>query len=131
VKFEVFQSSANHTRFHGAEIVDLNNKLLSGLAQEYHETFLRTFRAQAHCFYSFVTTVVRETSAVVSLLYDSSLQRTTTCLQQWSSRLHWLGTCASSFPHSCTHTETCFNTFKQVSTRITVRNKAELLFSSR
>jgi hypothetical protein len=37
-------------------------------------------------------------------------------------------TCASSFPHSCTHTETCFNTFKRFSTRITVRNKAELLF---
>jgi hypothetical protein len=34
-------------------------------------------------------------------------------------------------PHSNTHTETCFNTFKQVSTRITLRNKAELLFSSR
>jgi hypothetical protein len=48
-------------------------------------------------------------------------------LQKWSSRLHWLGTSASS----CTHTETCFNTFKQVSTRITVRNKVELLFSSR
>jgi hypothetical protein len=30
-------------------------------------------------------------------------------LQKWSSRLHWLDTWASSFPHSCTHTETRFN----------------------
>jgi hypothetical protein len=30
---------------------------------------------------------------------------------------------------SCTHTETCFNAFKKVSTPITVRNKTELHFS--
>jgi hypothetical protein len=126
VKFKVFHSSANHARFHGAEIVDLNCKSLAGLEQEYHETSLRTFRTYAHSFYSFATKTVRETRAVVSLVYDSLLQRTTTYLQQCCSRLHWLGTCASSFPYSCTYKETCFNTFKQVSTRITVRNKAEL-----
>jgi hypothetical protein len=48
-----------------AEIVDLNFKLLAGLEQEYHETFLRTFRAHAPCFYSFATKIVRETCAVV------------------------------------------------------------------
>jgi hypothetical protein len=126
--FEIFHSSANHARFHGAKIVDLNCKLLAGLAQEYRETSLRTFRAHVHCFYSFATKTVKETLAVVSLVYDSLLQRTTTYLQQWSWGLHWLGKHASSFPHSCTHTETCFNTFNQVSTRTTVRNKAELLF---
>jgi hypothetical protein len=40
LKFKVFHSSANQARFHGAEITDLNCKLLAGLAQEYHKTFL-------------------------------------------------------------------------------------------
>jgi hypothetical protein len=73
-----------------AQTVDLNCKLLAGLAQEHHETFLRTFRAHAHCFYSFTSKIVRDSRAVVSLVYDSLLQRTTTYLQQWISRLHWL-----------------------------------------
>jgi hypothetical protein len=78
VKFEVLHSSENHARFHGAEIVDVNCKLLAGLAQEYHETFLQTFRAHAYRCYYFTTKTVKETRAVVSLVYDSLLQRTTT-----------------------------------------------------
>jgi hypothetical protein len=81
VKFEIFHSSANHARFHGAEIVDLNCKLLAGLAQEYHETFQRTFRAHMYCFYTFAMKIVRETCAVVSLVYDRLLQRTTTAME--------------------------------------------------
>jgi hypothetical protein len=129
VNFEVFHSSANHARFHGAEIVDVNLNCLPGWHRSIMKHFCKNFE-HVHCFYSFATRIVRETRAVVSLVYNSLLKRTTTYLQQWSSRLHWLGTCAGSFPHSCTHTETCFNTFKQVPTWITVCNKAELLFSS-
>jgi hypothetical protein len=126
-KLEVFHSSANHARSHGAEIVYLNCKLLAGLAQEYHESFLRTFRTHEPCFYSFATKTVRGTLAAVSLVYDSLLQRTTTYLQQWSSRLLWLGTCDSSFPHSYTHTKTRLNKFKLGLQFITKRINSFLL----
>jgi hypothetical protein len=35
--------AANHARFHGAEIVDLNCKLLARLAQEYTKVFCQHF----------------------------------------------------------------------------------------
>jgi uncharacterized protein VirK/YbjX len=82
VKLKVFHFLANHACFHGAEIIDLNCKLLAVLAQECQETFLQTLRAHALCFYSFGTKIVRGTRTVVSLVYDSLLQRTTTFQQQ-------------------------------------------------